>query len=993
GNPSSRLERFHYYDSRSNRTRTIDRKNVERKTKFDYLSRPTRFQVTDSSRRSINANGFVSTVTESIVSRTVYDDNSRVAESIGPNGNRSYTRYDLADRWVQTEHADGGAGTPNKTTVGNSHTISQVGSLNFWTPSNAFDGNGNLLNIIDENETVTSFVYDENDLPTSESGAAKSGNPHEIEGETGMSYLYDGQYRAIYGETHEGSDTLTETDSVFNTLSALERQTQTVHQLHPNKPTMSSAQTIQSKYDESGRRFQRSNPSAVTRTSWEFDRKSRPTETNREIKDISGLWQTDPNPIAEYDYLGGGLFHSKQIKRMWQQHGGKNGGPGVAEFEFITTNKRDNLLRIEEVRHTRDDSDIGYGERLIGCYQYAYDNNSMMKHEARWFHDDSGTSAITPDETDFYFYDSTNKLEKAVYAATKYGTGSGTAITLSNIDSASTEFGDDSSNGGTYGDRVYYARRKSGTREKVNWYRGAASKTSLPTSKNDTNTGSDLTTIYNTSDDPSADPDTAPTSNGQGSRHNYTATGQVNMTYDNNRNVQADGTRQFRYNYKNQLRRVWRKSDGETLGEIAKYREDAFGRRVHVESKWELGRRVYFDTRFELDVDMDADSNGIDMGYVDGGIRADQYAFGFGSTDYEEAEWDGRVKRPNSSGESHYFDFLVNCPASTVLNKPDFRGMVAYEEWELQIFQNRYELWNTITNTSWGTYNAPSGSTDGWHNIGLQTGVGVFIDGVHTGISTLPLKNNPKARFGSATVYDTLNPTSNRSAGIQLIENLCYLRSYNRSAGGQSIPSNAPRVTVTNFDDPSPVTMMEVFDPSGGNNPVAYLAVDSEGDSSRNARFFNSDDPIIQTREPELYLTTGRRVTGQVIRNNADGYVSEGAAPFVADPNESQPGVVMTPITDAIGGIRIYDHINVADHAINSDWSGASGNDYTAIYSMDSVTLQYRSHGNPILLDFAANTSDPFLYSTVEDTRALEFGDGKGNADCGHTCHGKDPSR
>ena len=153
---------------------------------------------------------------------------------------------------------------------------------------------------------------------------------------------------------------------------------------------------------------------------------------------------------------------------------------------------------------------------------------------------------------------------------------------------------------------------------------------------------------------------------------------------------QAAGTRQFRYNYKNQLRRVWRKSDGETLGEIAKYREDAFGRRVHVESKWELGRRVYFDTRFELDVDIDADSNGIDMGYVDGGIRADQYAFGFGSSDYEEAEWDGRVKRPNSSGESHYFDFLVNCPASTVLNKPDLRGMVAYEEWELQIFQNRY---------------------------------------------------------------------------------------------------------------------------------------------------------------------------------------------------------------------------------------------------------------------------------------------------------------
>ncbi|MEE9304420.1 MAG: hypothetical protein V3U84_11660, partial [Thiotrichaceae bacterium] len=240
----------------------------------------------------------------------------------------------------------------------------------------------------------------------------------------------------------------------------------------------------------------------------------------------------------------------------------------------------------------------------------------------------------------------------------------------SNLDTASDFFAIDSKNQGIYSDRVYYARRKAGTRAKVNWYRGSSSGTGPMVGNNDGNSGPTQTTNYNTSDDPSADPDSAPTSNGEGSRHNYTAIGQVNMRYDDNRNVQADGTREFRYNYKNQLRRVWRKSDGESLGEIAKYREDAFGRRVHVESKWELGRRVYFDTRFELDVDMDPDGNGVDMGYINGGIRADQYAFGFGSTTYEEAEWDARVKRPNTSGESHYYDFLVNCPASAVQNKP-----------------------------------------------------------------------------------------------------------------------------------------------------------------------------------------------------------------------------------------------------------------------------------------------------------------------------------
>src|SRR5690606_29738865 len=108
-------------------------------------------------------------------------------------------------------------------------------------------------------------------------------------------------------------------------------------------------------------------------------------------------------------------------------------------------------------------------------------------------------------------------------------------------------------------------------------------------------------TGYDTSDDPNAD-DGNPATDGGGSRHNYTVIGQVSLTHDYNRNVLADGTREFRYNYKNQLRRVWRKSDGESDGAISKYREDAFGRRVYAETSWELSRRVYLDTRFELDI-------------------------------------------------------------------------------------------------------------------------------------------------------------------------------------------------------------------------------------------------------------------------------------------------------------------------------------------------------------------------------------------------------
>jgi hypothetical protein len=38
-----------------------------------------------------------------------------------------------------------------------------------------------------------------------------------------------------------------------------------------------------------------------------------------------------------------------------------------------------------------------------------------------------------------------------------------------------------------------------------------------------------------------------------------------------------------------------------------------FGRRVYSHSYWELSRRVYFDTRFELDVDVDADNDSTDI--------------------------------------------------------------------------------------------------------------------------------------------------------------------------------------------------------------------------------------------------------------------------------------------------------------------------------------------------------------------------------------------
>jgi len=154
----------------------------------------------------------------------------------------------------------------------------------------------------------------------------------------------------------------------------------------------------------------------------------------------------------------------------------------------------------------------------------------------------------------------------------------------------------------------------------------------------------------------------SPASDGNGSRHNYTVIGQVGHTYDNNRNLLADGTRQFRYNYKNQLRKVWRKSDGDstTEGRIAEYREDVFGRQVLAQFHWELSRQTLLDTRFELDVDVDSDGDGAPMTLVDGGMHGTLNPTDAGNL--QEAAWPSLIDRPSHDFEAHYFDFLVDVP-------------------------------------------------------------------------------------------------------------------------------------------------------------------------------------------------------------------------------------------------------------------------------------------------------------------------------------------
>ncbi|MCC6465681.1 MAG: RHS repeat protein, partial [Planctomycetes bacterium] len=232
----ARLDRTYRYDSRSNLVRSTDRKGIERATQYDLLDRPVRSLATNT-RRDIGANGLTLWLTEDIISTTAYTRNSEVAYTIDPTGNKTYLRYDLAGRWLQTQHADGDAGTPHKTTAGNGHSVTAVGSGPYYSKAGAYDANGNLLAVTDPNGTVTSWSYDANDQPTTETGDTSASAPlFGVQGETGLGFAYDGLYRPVYGETHDGIGSLTETDNAFDTLGGLERQRQRVLRPHPNFP-------------------------------------------------------------------------------------------------------------------------------------------------------------------------------------------------------------------------------------------------------------------------------------------------------------------------------------------------------------------------------------------------------------------------------------------------------------------------------------------------------------------------------------------------------------------------------------------------------------------------------------------------------------------------------------------------------------------------------------------------------------------------------------
>jgi len=72
------------------------------------------------------------------------------------------------------------------------------------------------------------------------------------------------------------------------------------------------------------------------------------------------------------------------------------------------------------------------------------------------------------------------------------------------------------------------------------------------------------------------------------------------------------------------------------------------------------------------------------------------------------------------------------------------------------------------------------------------------------------------------------------SPGLVLLENLNYIKSYHRTHENQEAPPEGPRVTITNFDGPRPVTVHEPI--WNGSSVQTLVATNYTEDGSRSER-------------------------------------------------------------------------------------------------------------------------------------------------------------
>jgi hypothetical protein len=205
------------------------------------------------------------------------------------------------------------------------------------------------------------------------------------------------------------------------------------------------------------------------------------------------------------------------------------------------------------------------------------------------------------------------------------------------------------------------------------------------------------------------------------------------------------------------------------------------------------------------------------------------------------------------------------------------------------------------------------------------------VDGTQLALPGLILTNNTpvNAGFGTHGIgFDNAN-------GLVLLENLNYIRSYNR-ADPDTIPGVV--VNITNFDGPRPVTVWEPIwkEPTMLIPPIC----NSTEDGTRMDRIDENGEMV-----PHLYLPNGRRTTGVVVTPSMCSVTYNDSGRTELD--DPLPGVYMLFTTDAVGAHSPYLRIDPLA-PMQTPWDGASSGSVEAapIHELKCIMTNHGGGGD-----------------------------------------------
>ena len=383
---------YYGYDSRGNPTVHIDARGNVSHSYFDAASRnvATVLEMTTDGTGGTAIDTTQGGGDGRILTRSVYDNDSRLLAQIDDNHNQTRYTYDELNRKTRTDFGEYAPPTTDEETLyGVTATIDPVDQRDATTFKEwQYDKDGNVTVHTDQNGTTHTFTYDGGNRRTQVAIAFATGNPHDLAGTTAQTFQYDGLGRQTYALDNNGTG-----DDVINRwkYDLLSRT------LEESTQIGSFPVRVQSwEYDGSLADAGSGTPSAQRyadnrRVFYAYDANDR---LNSITDDHTGA-----SPIVEYKYIGPGT-RTKTVERQ---------------------NGVDLTLGYDDIRRRTSIDSVNTSTFLpVTAFDYAYDPEHQPRYELNSLH---------PSVSESYFFDSAGRIKNYGRGTVNTGTGALTSAT------------------------------------------------------------------------------------------------------------------------------------------------------------------------------------------------------------------------------------------------------------------------------------------------------------------------------------------------------------------------------------------------------------------------------------------------------------------------------------------------------------------------------------------------------------------------------------